>query len=392
MKLNRVYLLSIVPVLAILFSASPAKAWNCDNPLEGRYDIGSKLPAGTTAGDGDGQYYRGPDAKNPNDYYVCKPVQPNNPPAKPGNTLNQSQTQNQNQSINNSGNSSSKSSSSSSATGGSVKNSGNSSNTNTNTATGGAGGAGGSSTASVDGVGNGSNNTSYADNSSSTYKEIRQNPGVNAPDIFSNNLCAGSISGGVSTPFASIAGGGTKIDKGCDSRAEAEQFKSWGNIRAAAGIACSTDAVKRAIKAKTLTMEECLINNTVVKVVVIEKPIPVPAAVPNITVVIPAPTPAPVAPPVDVKMPTLHSTEYTPCDLTPSGKLSNVCLRQLDGIAKTMLSDESAILLVKGAHEAATTSVELRKRGVVTKGRVDLDIQDDMNSTVIYTVTTSTKS
>ena len=115
---------AVAVALAMLCSPA-AHAWDCSNPLAERVDVGSTLPAGATAGDGNGQYYKGSDAANPNDYYVCEVVPPTTPSTgttSNSNTNTNSSTSNSSANANSTSQSNStsksKSNSNSSATGG----------------------------------------------------------------------------------------------------------------------------------------------------------------------------------------------------------------------------------------------------------------------------------
>jgi hypothetical protein len=252
-------------VFALAMLTLPAFGWNCSDPSAERVDVGSTLPAGATAGDGDGQYYKGTDAANPNDYYVCKVVTPTPPTTPTGGNSNASSTSNSNSTS--SSTSTSKSGSQSSATGGAanstssatggtatggnsksgVSNSGNSSNINNNTATGGQGGAGGqggnggtatstatggnqhqgqsqsnsltnsgnsTATATGNGVGNGnnSNNSTSVTNVAATKIPVQT---AVAPPVIPTVPCFKGFGAGVQTMAFGGSFGGGKVDPNC---------------------------------------------------------------------------------------------------------------------------------------------------------------------------------
>jgi hypothetical protein len=220
-------------VVAMLLSGSSAFAWNCSDPLASRVDVGATKP-GTGAGDGDGQWYRGSDAKNPTDYYVCEVPQPPTTGVK-----NKSK---------------STSTSNSAATVGpvssysGVSNSGNSfnmltyaasqnqtqSSTNTNTAT------------------NLGNNSSQ----STTFEQVHQTASAIAPETFPTSPCFKTISGAGQGGSFGLSFGAGKIDEGCDARETARLLASIGSKTAACKLIVSTKAAKNA----NVTLADCLKN------------------------------------------------------------------------------------------------------------------------------------
>lgn len=335
--MKRFFGLFILAVVAM--SAPSAKAWGCADG-ESRVDVGKHQPSGI-AGDGPNQWFLGTGSEGTKgDYYVCPDP---NPPTKtkPASTLNQTQSQNQNQSQSQS--------STSKATGGSVNNSGNSSNKNTNTASSAVTNSGNSeSQSSAANNGNNANNSSYQ--SSSTYNEVKQNPGAFAPEIFSANPCAGvGISGGFSNAAVGISGGLQKIDKGCDDRATAILFLQAGNEIAYAKVMCITPAARRA----HLTLDEC--RQVVRKqTTVIVAPPPSASVAPNVnvTVVIPpvvasAPEPTPV-----IVTTATQRKDFPNCSVPNASILTNVCKAELRDAARAMVGNPGAVL-----HIAAPQSV-----------------------------------
>lgn len=314
-------------LVALALAPRPALAWNCSDPLASRVDVGPTNPGGSP-GDGDGQWYKGNDAANPNDYYVCQV--PTKPTTGTG-SQTQNQTQNQTATGGAGGNSSSNSTSgaNSSATGGNsnatggnsnsssgVSNSGNSSsnsqggsvsgsgnstnkNTNNNTATGGQGGAGGqggsggqssssatggnqsqSSTSSAADNGNGSNNTTT---NSTTNVEAAPIPvsTAYAPTSIPTVPCFKGYSGGVQTQSVGISLGGGKIDEGCDQREIARSYALLGSKLAACKVMVSN---KRSLKAG-VTLDDCMRLEVVTPTPVVAAPAPAPEPViPNIII------------------------------------------------------------------------------------------------------------
>jgi hypothetical protein len=340
-------LMGALLIAATLFCTTPARAWNCSNPLASRVDVGPTKPAGAVAGDGDGQYYIGKDAANPNDYYVCQvPKPPTTPPSTSTNSSNSSSSSSSNST---SGSTSSATGGNASATGGSsssksgVNNSGNSSNTNTNTANGGqggsanasanggAGGAGGNASSSNNSTGSG-NTTSV----NSTYNEVRQTATAMAPDVAVTAPCTKGMSAAAQSGFFGASIGGSKVDRGCDARETARYFATLlHNRTAAAKIMCDTPAAQHA----HLTLEDCLASIPEPQPVVQAAPVPQAQVVPNTTIVVPAPNlsitlpvavaqveqPAPVAKVVVKHTYTPYVGPYSGQYLFLEGPLSLVC-------------------------------------------------------------------
>ena len=330
-------------VFALALLSMPAFGWNCSDPSAERVDVGSTLPAGATAGDGDGQYYKGTDAANPNDYYVCEVVKPT-PVTTPtgGNSNATSQSTSTSQSASNSASQSSatggKSNSVSNATGGSggtsnatggsatggsavagVSNAGNSYSTNNNQSAGGAGGAGGNATAtggnqkqtqsqslsnsgnstataSGNGVGNGNNSNNYTNTSNTNVPAAAAS--AYAPPAFSSATCFKGISVGASAVAGGISFGGGKIDQNC---AELEAARQAPNLL----TFCTQYIRVKYVKEAGVTLEMCMQPKIVAPVVVQPptrmapdvqpivvnvQPVVVPAPVVNIIAPAPAPS------------------------------------------------------------------------------------------------------
>ena len=324
---------AIVLVLAAL-GTPVAHAWNCSDPNAERVDVGSTLPAGATAGDGDGQYYKGTDAANPNDYYVCEVVKPTPATTPTGGNSNANSTSSSASSSQAASNSASQSSAtggsstsnanggSSRATGGNatggnsqsgVTNSGNSQSTNNNTANGGSGGnggAGGSSssvasggnqkqtqsnslansgnstaTASGNGVGNGNNSNNYTNTSNTNVPAAAAS--AYAPPAFSSATCFKGTSVGASAVAGGISFGGGKIDQNC---AELEAARQAPNLL----TFCKQYIQVKYVKNAGVTLEDCMQPKIVAPVVVQPPTRMAPDVQPIVVNVQPVVVPAPV--------------------------------------------------------------------------------------------------
>ena len=367
-------ILFALSLLALCTALAPsAKAWNCSDPLASRVNVGATKPAGASAGDGDGQYYIGGDASNPNDYYVCEVPKP--PTTPTGGNSNATSASNSNSTSTANSASQSNSASTSSATGGksasrststatggnatggnatggnsnsSVSSSGNSNVTNNVNATGGAGGSGGqggaggnggnssatggnqaqhqsqslsnsgnsSSSASGNGVGNGNN----SDNSVTTINDQRSVASAYAPSMNATAECFKPYAGGGQGLLFGASFGGGKIDQNCAALEASRQAPS---LIARCKIFLTTKYAKEA----GVTMEDCMppLRVTVVTAPPVAVAIPAPAPQPitvNVPVtIIPAPVVAP-APSIVVAAAATHHKAHIPCEPTtvPSGK------------------------------------------------------------------------
>jgi hypothetical protein len=169
-------------------------------------------------------------------------------------------------------------------------------------------------------TGNGDN----SDNSTSITNIKPASATAFAPVGFATAPCLAAFGGGAQSVPGGISFGGSRTDKGCDSRATAQQFALLLNNRvAAAKILCTTKAAKRA----HLTMEDCLSSVAPVpSSVTVVAPAPVAAPVvpaPSITVNFPVyqfpqDTVAPKALPVIVKKPVAKKRVGKPCTIPPS--------------------------------------------------------------------------
>ena len=258
---------------------------------QNRVDVGSALPAGATAGDGDGQYYRGSDAANPNDYYVCKVVTPT-PPTTP--TGGNSNAHTSSSTVTQTSRAASNSASQSSATGGKststsncpvaatggnatggnsssgVSNSGNSTAPITIRHAGGQGGTAGmhtcdgrqskanpiqslansgnsTATAAGNGVGNGNNSNNY----SNTTNIPAAAASPYAPPVFSSATCFKGFSGGATAVAGGISFGGGKIDQNCAALEAARQAPNLLSF-------CKQYIQVKYVKNAGVTLEDCM--------------------------------------------------------------------------------------------------------------------------------------
>lgn len=220
-------------------------------------------------------------------------------------------------------NSTSTSTSGATATGGnstSTATGGNSSNTNNNTVQGGNQKQQQSNSSTNN---NASTATNNGDNSNNSAEITNIKPAAAtafAPVGFATAPCLAAFGAGAQTVPGGISFGGSRTDKGCDSRATAQQFALLLNNRtAAAKILCTTKAAKRA----HLTMEDCLVSVAPQPPISVQSapqstPISVQPA-PQITVNIPQPqvvylTPPPAPVPVVSPAKPVHAARRKPID------------------------------------------------------------------------------
>lgn len=296
MRFTRVLLVAVTALCC-----TSAFGWNCSVPGQIRVQV----PAGTVGngtGDGNGQVVTVQGLT-----FQCQDPTKGATPSPTNSSTNTS-----------SSSSSSASNSTSTASGG------------TATALGGAGGSS-TSRSGVSNSGNSTNNnqstaTSNGDNSNNSTEVTNIKPasaGAFAPVGFATAPCLATLGGGAQTISGGISFGSSHTDKGCDSRATAQQFALLLNNRvAAAKILCTTKAAKRA----HLTLEDCLAsvpNPEPVRPVVVA-PAPAPLQPPEektvVTVYVPQPQPTVlevkpvVAPPVQVKKPVIKKpVPHKPC-------------------------------------------------------------------------------
>lgn len=331
-------------VIFTLLYSSAAFAWNCSDPLASRVDIGKTQPSGS-AGDGDGQWYKGSDAANPNDYYVCQVPKPPKKGGKPGDpstiTNSSSSTSGATSSSTSGAAATGGNATATGGAGGSVNGSGNSTNNNNNTANGGAGGQGGKGGkggqggaggtgvgvgigggASNNGNGNGSNNTTTASggsangngsNNTTSASAAASNNGngsndssyssttnvaaskipvatAYAPTTLPTSPCTKGFGGGVQTMAVGGSFGMSTVDKNC---VILEAARNAPNLL----TFCKVYITHKAVKAAGVTLRDCMesyaIPEPVVKEVVKEviKEVPV-EVIKEVVKEVPAPTPA----------------------------------------------------------------------------------------------------
>jgi hypothetical protein len=349
-------LISGLLITAALMFGSPARAWNCDNPLASRVAV----PAGTQGafGDGDGQLFLGRAGEGtPGVLYQCQ-VPNGNPGSNSSSTSSSTSkstsksTSTSNSGVNGSGNSNQQQGQgqSQNATGGTA-------------------------------VAEASNGNVTTFNSQSSYQEVKQNPGAIAPTMLVTGDCLGSVSAAGSTSALSLGFGVSRVDKGCDSRRTSILFHELGNDLAAAKIACSTDAAQRAMKKAHLTLSECLRFNAPQRAEVVVAPSPVVPAPPTVVVVhdtiqVTAPTPAPTS---SVAISTEQTYPLPGCYME-NRVLTNVCKRLLDDVAVRLNGKTDAKLRITGPWYAASAVHYLEHDKHVDAGRIGQPVfSDDQN-------------
>jgi len=383
----------VLAFCAVLLLASPARAWNCSDPLAARVPV----PTGTTGsfGDGDGQLFMGTGTEGvKGQLYECK-VPTTNPPTKSkGAPIYQTQTQSQTatSSSNSSSASSSNSNSSSqggNATGGSVsgsgnsqntlKNSGNSSNTNTTSATGGAGGAGGQggdATSSNNSSGNSSTYNSET-NVAASRIPVQTAVGLAPPPTVP---CAIGFGVGAQTMAFGISGSGAKVDKNCAGLETARSFASMGARQAY----CKVMIKQKFAKEAGVTMEDCMtlpvVPQPVQIVPVVAAPVPQPQPQPVI-IQVPAPQPAAAVQSTgslqdlgSFKVTRSYSTNLCPTVQTILGPGGVQILNKA-----ITLSDGGEVILIGNVYTTAVATNYLRKHGV---NKVVIRAADEQDSSV----------
>ena len=303
-----------------LFSL-PSFAWNCSNPLAERVVVPSSTSG--TYGDGNGQLatYQG-------QLYECEvvPTATNAPPSAVNTNTNNATSASNSTSTATGGNASSTATGGNSSSSSGVSNSGNSSNTNNNTLQGGNQSQKQSNSSTNNNASTATGNGDNANDSTSITNIKPASATAFAPVGFATAPCMVAFGGGAQSIPGGISFGGSRTDKGCDSRATAQQFALLLNNRvAAAKILCTTKAAKRA----HLTMEDCLASvapvPSPVMVVPPVSPPPVAAPAPSITVNFPVyqfpqDTAVAKAPPVVIKKPITKKHVGKPCIVPPSLK------------------------------------------------------------------------
>jgi hypothetical protein len=351
-------------ILAVILAAAvtPAKAWNCSNPLAARVDVGKTKPSGT-AGDADGQYFLGTGSEGvKGDYYVCQ-VPKTAPKTKtPKSTLNQSQGQQQtanggSSTLTNSGNSTSSSSASNS-----LANSGNSSNKNTNNNVNSANGGTANSNSSATNNGNGSNNASYQSTTTVEAAKIPVNSAF-APATIPTVDCYKTYSGGAQTSAFGISLGGGKIDTNCRKLQTA--VHSPNKL-----VYCKVFITTIDAKEAGVTLQDCLAQD--------QSPAPVAPVTPAVQVTAPVPV---AQAPVPVPTIPVRAPQQIGQFGISRGVLTNVAKRQLDDAARRLANDPTAVLQLSGPWQAAQAVGYLKTKGV-SGDRILQNFSDDQNSTV----------
>lgn len=382
------YLYLFLAMAACLLSSNSTKAWGC-NGGEQRYDVGPTAPSGSTAGDNQGQYYKGPDSGN-NDYWVCEPKGWTPPSTTTGQGQNQTQTQSQTA---NGGSSTSKSGSTSgasatsnpvvtakggSATGGSVSNSGNSSNTN-KTSSSATGGAGGSATSSSSNNSTGSgNNTEIGGSTYSTRVEAA----ASTADAFANSVydCTKGVGAGAQTIAAGATFSFGHADGTCQDLKIAESLYRTGSD---VGYCTAMSNDKKA-KKLGITFDLCMTHRQVpVHQTIIHEQLPAPVQQPPVVVVIPAPQPTPIA-----SIPVVRHNPGIPVgECKVFGYVDNVCAAFLTNTtARQLEGDVDGFVLVKGnGHSVSLINNWIDHHQRVNHQRYHLSVTDDPSATVQFT-------
>ena len=272
----------VFAIAVLMLSCSMAFGWNCSTAGQVRVQVPNGT-LGNGTGDGSGQV-----VVDSGLTFICEalPVATTTPPSA---TSSSASTSGANSSSTSGANSTATGGNSSSKSG--VTNSGNSTNTlnNTNTLSNKQGQKQTQTQSNASTNNNASSATSNGDNSNNSTEVTNIKPAAEsavAPIGFPTAPCLATFGAAAQSVPGGISFGGSRVDKGCDSRATAQQFALLlGNRTAAAKILCSTKAARRA----HLTMDDCLV---------------MPAPQPVTPVVIAAPVAAPVAPvQVTVNMP-----------------------------------------------------------------------------------------
>lgn len=330
-------------VMLLTLFASQAKAWNCNNPLDARVDVGKTKPSGS-AGDGDNQYFLGTGTEGvKGDYYVCKP--PIDPTA-PSNTLKQKQKQQQQQNQ--------------------TANGGNSTNTNQNTASSVLTNSGNSaSTSSATNNGNGANNSTYNSETNVEASKIPVNTAIGIAPPSTLNCTTGIGVGGQTAPVG-LSLGFSKVNKNCEQLTTALTAR---NRLTYCKIWIRTKWAKEA----DITLQDCL-DEPQAKVEVVQ-PVPVPTPT---TVVVPAPNvtvvlPAPVSEPKPVITAEQEQSSYL-------GKCTIDRINTCKAFIEKAIQSHAFGLRVVGPREGSFVSQFLRERH--SGMRLEQRLSDDQNSTV----------
>lgn len=302
----------------------PSFAWNCSVPGQIRVQV----PSGTTGngtGDGSGQV-----VVDSGLTFICEALPPTTPPTTPSTSTSSSNStsgatsSSTSGATSNSGASATGGNSSSTSQGGSVgvvkSTSGVSNSGNSNvgpistTATGGQGGTA-TQRQSNSSSNNNASSASGGNNSNDSTEVTNIRPAsanAFAPVGFATAPCLATFGAGAQTIPGGVSFGGSRTDKGCDSRATAQQFALLlGNRLAAAKILCTTKAAKRA----RLTMDDCLAY--------VPTPAPVVSTVVPIVSAPVTPSPVPVVVTVNVPQPLVYLTPVMHEEITVTPKLGD---------------------------------------------------------------------
>jgi hypothetical protein len=278
---------SLAIAVVMLGCTLSAMAWNCNTPGQVRVQVpNGTLGSGT--GDGPGQV-----VVDSGLTFICEtlPTATNAPPSAVNTNTNNATSASNSTSTATGGNASSTATGGNSSSLSGVSNSGNSSNTNNNTLQGGNQSQKQSNSSTNNNASTATGNGDNANDSTSITNIKPASATAFAPVGFATAPCMVAFGAGAQSIPGGISFGGSRTDKGCDSRATAQQFALLLNNRVAvAKILCTTKAAKRA----HLTMEDCLASvapvPSPVMVVPPVSPPPVVAPAPSITVNVPPST------------------------------------------------------------------------------------------------------
>jgi hypothetical protein len=237
------------------------------------------------------------------------------------------------------------------------------------------------STSAATNNGNGSNNASYSSTENVAASKIpvaTAYAGAPAPTA----TCALGYGGGVQTMTFGFSGGGSRVDKNCAILEAARAGASYGGRLAFCKLYVSNKLVQKA----GYTLADCLgdtLNVPAPEPKVTEVPV-----VPQVPILVaidpnPAPkmtpplvTPSPIAPVVPAQNNEISIQDVGACQLSPTGKLTNVCLRILDDVIIRMRTDPESILRVNGPEPAVKVAPYLRARGI-SASRITLNVKDE---------------
>jgi hypothetical protein len=161
-------------------------------------------------------------------------------------------------------------------------------------------------------------NEANQQSSVTSYQDTRQTAPAVSPQQFHTSPCIKSWGGAAQTGWAGLGLGGGKVDKGCDIRETAEQFRNAGSMLAFCKLMIQEPSAQKA----HVTMEDCMAV-PLAPVTVQAPPQAAPATVeppqiivpaPQVTINMPPPLPAPQ--PI-VAAPVKHAKHHAkPCHCT----------------------------------------------------------------------------